>query len=74
MFLLVYLCAAVIQLWILLHSAHWLINWMWRRSVDPDNSAIPYLTAMGDLLGGFLLLIAFLILYNIGDKDADVGD
>lgn len=28
---------------------------MWRRSLDPDNFSIPYLTALGDLLGtGFL--------------------
>lgn len=47
---------------------------MWTRHVDPDNSAIPYLTALGDLLGGFLLFVAFMILYAIGDKDADVGD
>jgi len=73
-FLAVYLCATVIQLWTLLHTANWLINWMWTRHVDPDNSAIPYLTALGDLLGGLLLFVAFMILYAIGDKDADVGD
>ena len=47
---------------------------MWVRRVDPDNSAIPYLTALGDLLGTALLAIAFLVLFSIGDKDADVGD
>ena len=35
---------------------------------DPDNSAIPYLTAMGDLLGGGLLWLAFEILFLSGDK------
>ena len=47
---------------------------MWKWSVDPDNSAIPYLTALGDLLGGGLLALAFEILFLIGDKDSDVGD
>ena len=47
---------------------------MWVRHVDPDNSAIPYLTALGDLLGTALLAIAFLVLFSIGDKDSDVGD
>lgn len=47
---------------------------MWERSIDPDNSAIPYLTALGDLLGTGLLALAFLFLYVIGDRDSDVGD
>ena len=27
--------------------------------VDPDNAAIPYLTAAGDLIGGALLALTF---------------
>lgn len=42
--------------------------------MDPDSSAIPYLTAAGDLLGTALLGIAFHLLYAIGDGDSDVGD
>ncbi|XP_040577052.1 solute carrier family 41 member 1 [Lepeophtheirus salmonis] len=74
MFLLAYLSASIIQIFILLHTAQWLINWMWKRKVDPDNSAIPYLTALGDLLGTGLLAISFEILYIFGDRDSDVGD
>lgn len=59
---------------ILLYIAHVMVFWMWRWSVDPDNSAIPYLTALGDLLGTGLLAIAFHFLYLIGDRDADLGD
>lgn len=73
-FVVVYICAAVIQIWILLHTAHWMIHLMWKHSIDPDNSAIPYLTALGDLLGGGLLALTFEILFLIGDKDSDVGD
>ena len=47
---------------------------MWKSSIDPDNSAIPYLTALGDLLGTGLLAVAFHFLYIVGDRDADVGD
>ena len=47
---------------------------MWTRGMDPDSSAIPYLTAAGDLIGTALLGIAFHILYAIGDGDSDVGD
>lgn len=73
-FVVFYILAAVLQIWILLHTAHWMIHLMWKFSIDPDNSAIPYLTALGDFLGGALLALAFEILYLIGDKDSDVGD
>ncbi|XP_074499105.1 solute carrier family 41 member 1-like isoform X1 [Sebastes fasciatus] len=52
-----YLCAATLQVAILLYFADLIIRVMWRRSLDPDNFSIPYLTALGDLLGtGFLAL------------------
>ncbi|XP_023261036.1 solute carrier family 41 member 1-like isoform X1 [Seriola lalandi dorsalis] len=52
-----YLCAALLQVAILLYVADLIVRLMWRRSLDPDNFSIPYLTAMGDLLGtGFLAL------------------
>jgi solute carrier family 41 len=47
---------------------------MWKHKIDPDNSAIPYLTSLGDLLGISLLAIAFHFLDLVGDRDADVGD
>jgi len=56
---------------ILLYVAHIIIHAMWRYKIDPDNSAIPYLTAMGDLLGISLLAIAFQFLYLVGDQDFD---
>jgi len=44
---------------------------MWKRGVDPDNAAIPYLTAIGDLLGTSLLAMAFLALEEMGDTSLD---
>ncbi|CAL4077647.1 unnamed protein product [Meganyctiphanes norvegica] len=73
-FIIVYLFVALIQVGVLLYSAHVMVHWMWKVSIDPDNSAIPYLTAIGDLLGTGLLAIAFHFLYLIGDRDSDVGD
>ncbi|XP_068453414.1 solute carrier family 41 member 1 [Clinocottus analis] len=56
-FTLCYLFAALLQVAILLYFADLIIRMMWRRSLDPDNFSIPYLTALGDLLGtGFLAL------------------
>ncbi|PRD30733.1 UNVERIFIED_CONTAM: Solute carrier family 41 member 2 [Trichonephila clavipes] len=74
LFLVVYLTAALIQVFLLLYFAYCMIQWMWRRKIDPDNSAIPYLTAMGDLLGTSLLALAFLFLFYIGNHDLNVEE
>ncbi|XP_072223575.1 solute carrier family 41 member 1 isoform X1 [Leuresthes tenuis] len=56
-FTICYLFAALLQVAILLYVADLIVRLMWRRSLDPDNFSIPYLTALGDLLGtGFLAL------------------
>lgn len=73
-FIVVYLTAALLQVILLLYIAQLMVVWMWTRGMDPDSSAIPYLTAAGDLIGTALLGIAFHILYAIGDGDSDVGD
>lgn len=73
-FMLVYISIALLQVFLLLYIAHIMILYMWKTGTDPDNSAIPYLTAIGDLLGTFLLGVAFQFLYIIGDRDSDVGD
>ncbi|XP_065350148.1 solute carrier family 41 member 1-like isoform X2 [Cloeon dipterum] len=67
LFLAGYLVAAQIQVGILLYIAYIMTHWMWKRRIDPDNSAIPYLTAMGDLLGISLLAMAFGVLYVAGN-------
>ena len=59
LFLLLYLSAAVLQVGLLLHLANVMVHNMWSRATDPDNSAIPYLTALGDLLGGAALAAVF---------------
>ena len=46
----------------MLHLASVMVHSMWTKGVDPDNSAIPYLTALGDLLGGAFLAVVFYIM------------
>ena len=41
-----------------------LVHWLWSKGIDPDNAAIPYLTSLGDLLGGALLAGAFHLYYS----------
>ncbi|PSN44967.1 Solute carrier family 41 member 2 [Blattella germanica] len=50
---------------ILLYVAHLLIHLMWKWKVDPDNSSIPFLTALGDVLGSSLLALAFFFLEEL---------
>ncbi|NWY03312.1 S41A1 protein, partial [Nothoprocta ornata] len=73
-FILFYMTAALLQVLILLYIADWMVHWMWGRDLDPDNFSIPYLTALGDLIGTGLLALSFHILWLIGDRDSDVGD
>ena len=57
-FTILYLAAALIQVGILLKLANYLIDWLWNNNIDPDSAAIPYLTSLGDFLGGALLALA----------------
>ena len=52
----------------------WLIDWLIVHFADPDSTAIPYLTALGDLLGTGLLAFGFYLLWLTGNKDSDVGN
>uniref|UniRef100_A0A8C5CMV4 Solute carrier family 41 member n=1 Tax=Gadus morhua TaxID=8049 RepID=A0A8C5CMV4_GADMO len=73
-FMTVYLAAALLQVLLLLCIADWMVHSMWRSGKDPDSFSIPYLTALGDLLGTALLALSFHFLWIIGDRDSDVGD
>lgn len=65
-----YLVASFIQICTLLYIAHVMIHAMWRFKIDPDSSAIPFLTALGDLFGSVLLLTAFIFLRAVGHEYA----
>lgn len=73
-FVAIYLSAALLQVALLLVVTHILTFYLWSIGQDPDTTAIPYLTALGDLTGTAFLTLAFYILYLIGDRDTDVGD
>ncbi|KAI5645946.1 divalent cation transporter domain-containing protein [Phthorimaea operculella] len=61
-----YVMCSLLQVMVLLYLAYVLIHFMWKRKKDPDNAAIPYLTALGDLLGSVFLGLAFVILSIFG--------
>ncbi|XP_036964002.1 solute carrier family 41 member 2-like isoform X3 [Acanthopagrus latus] len=63
-----FLSASLIQVSSLLCIADCMVHALWRRSKDPDSYSIPYLTALGDLLGTALLSLAFLMLWCVGDS------
>ncbi|GBP59914.1 Solute carrier family 41 member 2 [Eumeta japonica] len=65
-FAMTYLLCSLLQVMTLLYLAYILIHFMWKRKKDPDNAAIPYLTALGDLLGSVFLGLAFVTLSLFG--------
>jgi len=71
LFLLLYLVAALCQVALLLYLSHVLVYLMWSRATDPDNAAIPYLTAIGDLLGTAFLALSFVVLQLAQDRFLD---
>lgn len=56
-FLGLYLLGSEIQVIILLYAAYVLTYLLWTYGVDPDNSTIPYLTSMSDVLGAQIITI-----------------
>ncbi|XP_038667943.1 solute carrier family 41 member 3-like [Scyliorhinus canicula] len=64
-FTLFYLIAALIQVALLLYVADLIVRVTWRIGLDPDNFSIPYLTAIGDLLGTGFLALCFLIDWHV---------
>ncbi|CAG5958297.1 unnamed protein product [Menidia menidia] len=68
LFTVFFLSASLLQVFFLLYVADCLVHCLWRRGKDPDSYSIPYLTALGDLLGIAFLSLAFLVLWCIGDS------
>uniref|UniRef100_UPI00398E7F11 solute carrier family 41 member 1 isoform X2 n=1 Tax=Pristiophorus japonicus TaxID=55135 RepID=UPI00398E7F11 len=66
-FTLFYLVAALLQVGILLYAADIIVRLTWRLHLDPDNFSIPYLTALGDLLGTGFLALCFHTVRCIGN-------
>ncbi|XP_062825870.1 solute carrier family 41 member 3 isoform X1 [Anolis carolinensis] len=69
-----YLMAAVLQVGILLYLADLLVRLMWRKGLDPDNFSIPYLTALGDLLGTGFLALCFRSVWLLNELKPKLGD
>ncbi|XP_034444509.1 solute carrier family 41 member 2 [Hippoglossus hippoglossus] len=67
-----FLSASLIQVFSLLCTADCMVHWLWQRRKDPDSYSIPYLTALGDLLGTSLLALAFLMLWCIDDSGSEL--
>ncbi|EDV28967.1 uncharacterized protein TRIADDRAFT_19963 [Trichoplax adhaerens] len=66
-FCLFYLIITLIQVALLLICTNWLVFKFWEWECDPDNYAIPYLTALGDLVGTGLLAAAFVVIEKLNN-------
>lgn len=67
-FLLAYATATLVQVCLLMFAAQNLVLMLWSRGVDPDNAAIPYVTALGDVIGSTVLTFVFWVLTRYGDN------
>jgi len=67
-FLLCFVVAGIFQVCILLIVAHTLVGALWKRGINPDNAAIPYVTALGDVVGTSCLVAAFFVLHVFGSS------
>lgn len=65
-FMILYIAAVLAQARMLVTASHILVHGLWRRGIDPDNGAIPYVTALGDVAGTAVLAIAFWLLQVMG--------
>ncbi|XP_075177655.1 solute carrier family 41 member 1-like isoform X1 [Anomaloglossus baeobatrachus] len=74
LFITFYLVAALLQVCVLLYVADLIVRFMWRRGLDPDNFSIPYLTALGDLLGTGFLAICFRLAWLLSATEPELGD
>ncbi|XP_058622605.1 solute carrier family 41 member 2 isoform X2 [Onychostoma macrolepis] len=61
-FVFFYLGAAFTQVFLLLSIADVMVHCLWKCGRDPDSFSIPYLTALGDLLGTGFLTLCFLLM------------
>lgn len=62
----------ILQVGILLYVATLMVRWLWRRGLDPDNFSIPYLTALGDLLGTGFLALSFRLIMTVSSTGSGV--
>ncbi|KAM4652709.1 solute carrier family 41 member 1-like isoform 1-T2 [Discoglossus pictus] len=70
LFVTFYLTAALLQVGVLLYIADLIVRLMWRRGLDPDNFSIPYLTALGDLLGTGFLAVCFRLVWLLTETES----
>uniref|UniRef100_A0A672RQG8 Solute carrier family 41 member n=1 Tax=Sinocyclocheilus grahami TaxID=75366 RepID=A0A672RQG8_SINGR len=61
-FIFFYLAAAFTQVFLLLGIVDVMVHCLWKCGRDPDSFSIPYLTALGDLLGTGFLTLCFLLM------------
>ncbi|CAB1457777.1 unnamed protein product [Pleuronectes platessa] len=71
-FIICYLSAALSQVVILLYGARRMVRWLWKRGLDPDTFSIPYLAALGDLLGTGFLALSFRLILTLSSSGTGV--
>nr|XP_027202658.1 solute carrier family 41 member 2-like isoform X1 [Dermatophagoides pteronyssinus] len=71
LFYIFYIPATILQVFLLLILTRFFVDFVWWLKCDPDTSAIPILTSMGDILGTVFLYCVFILLRLIGDQSSE---
>ena len=58
-----YMVSSTAQVFFVLLFTRWLVALLYQRHIDPDNYAIPILTAIADVIGTGLLVFSFSLVY-----------
>lgn len=66
-----YILVVVAQISSLLYAAHIMVPFLWKKSIDPDNAAVPALMSLADLLGTCFLTFIYVLLRAAGDDYVD---
>ena len=60
----------VSKVFLLLFIGYNLVHILWSFAINPDMSAIPIMTSLGDFFGSSLLFTAFTLLQELNDENA----
>jgi len=69
-FLITYYICCTVQVAVILYLGYMFVHFLWKLGYNPDNNAIPILTACADLIGSALFATGFQFLASIQDPNS----
>lgn len=63
-----YIFVSTLVLLTVMYFTRYFCRWLWKRQLDPHHYAVPYMTAVGDVVGSLGLVIVFKVLEAAHDR------